>query len=215
MIVPLLVLLLLHRTADSGSALRLQAFLDRYQGHDGEYGFPGGAVALKQHPPEDPLGVSTAKAATGCAACRNGGPLRAANIAAKSEAADDTPMTTTTPMQFASNTKVFTAAMILRLSDEGAVQLDDGVDRYLDSATASAVACRSSAFPTVRNLLRMQSGWPGINDDEALDVPRCRSREPWSRADLATLMAKARGASRGGDQQHWWLSGGAWRQLRL
>ena len=72
-----------------------------------------------------------------------------------------TPLTTSDAVRIASNTKTFTATVILQLIDEGLLSLDDVVSTWIDDVPNGDTA-------TIRNLLGMTSGifnWieePGI-----------------------------------------------------
>jgi CubicO group peptidase (beta-lactamase class C family) len=74
-----------------------------------------------------------------------------------------TPNTPATLFEIASATKQFTAAAILRLAQEGKLQLDDSIAKHLPSVPES---CRAI---TIRHLLQHTSGIPGSNAEGAGD----------------------------------------------
>jgi CubicO group peptidase (beta-lactamase class C family) len=84
---------------------------------------------------------------------RNGEPLffEAAGFADRGAA---TPVVPTTRFNIGSLTKVFTASVILQLVGEGAISLDDPIDRYLGGFPAGV-----GDRVTIRHLLAHRSGW--------------------------------------------------------
>lgn len=70
---------------------------------------------------------------------------------------DDLPADKTAVYRIASMTKSFTAAIVLRLRDEGVWQLDDPIARHAPEL-ATVVGPASSATITIRQLLSMTSG---------------------------------------------------------
>lgn len=81
---------------------------------------------------------------------------------------DRTPMRPDTVFHTLGLTRLFTAVSVLMLRDEGRIDLDAAIDRYLPADIAGRVANSHSA--TVRHLLAFVSGIP----DHAVDVP------PWN-----------------------------------
>src|SRR5215207_7863719 len=69
------------------------------------------------------------------------------------------PVTSTTLFQIGSITKTFTGTLIMRLAEQGKLELDAPVRRYLpDFRVVDATA---SAEATVRHLMTHTSGWEG------------------------------------------------------
>ncbi len=68
-------------------------------------------------------------------------------------------MTTTDKVRIASNTKTFVATLVLQLADEGALSLDDPLEKYIPGVTYGNEI-------TVRNLLNMTSGIFSFSEDE-------------------------------------------------
>lgn len=75
--------------------------------------------------------------------------------------AEETPVTAQTVFRIASLTKSFTAAAILRLSEEQKLSLDDPIARFLPGAPGAAKNIR------VRHLLNHTSGLPELEFDRA------------------------------------------------
>lgn len=94
------------------------------------------------------------------------------------------PVTLDTRFRIASITKTFTATAILKLRDEGKLQLDDPVEQYIDWFDKRYL---DAPAPTIRNLLTHTSGLPrdaagpmwtertGVPDDEF--VAQSKERE--------------------------------------
>jgi D-alanyl-D-alanine carboxypeptidase len=81
---------------------------------------------------------------------------------------DRSPMHADTVFHTLGLTRLFLATSIMMLRDEGRIDLDAAIDRYLPAGVASRVANSRSA--TVRHLLAFVSGIP----DHSVDVP------PWN-----------------------------------
>ena len=84
-----------------------------------------------------------------------------------------TAMTADTPIYIASVTKLFTAAAIMRFSEQGALSLDDTIDRYLPEDLIQGIdVYQGSDYThelTIRELLSQTSGLPDYYDDKAND----------------------------------------------
>ena len=75
-------------------------------------------------------------------------------------------------------TKTFTAALILRLADEGLLTLDDTLEQWLPGAVAN------SEIITIRQLLNHTSGVPEFNDS-----PDFVETRPWTPEEVLALVA--------------------------
>jgi CubicO group peptidase (beta-lactamase class C family) len=100
-----------------------------------EYGVPGAAVAIAS-------GVETITAATGVLSRHTGYPV-----------------TTDSWFQIGSITKLFTSSLVMQLADEGAVDPEEPVRRYLTDFSVGDP--EADAAITVRNLLTHSSGIQG------------------------------------------------------
>ena len=81
-------------------------------------------------------------------------------------------MTADTPFHSASVGKLFTAATVLSLAEEGALSLDDDLGMWLDAALLDdlpAEGAGGAAAVTVRQLLSHRSGLPDYFSDETRD----------------------------------------------
>jgi D-alanyl-D-alanine carboxypeptidase len=96
------------------------------------------------------------------------------------------PLTTDTAFAYASVTKTFTSALILQLVDEGRLDLDEPVARWLPDAGLDPRM-------TVRNLLDHTSGLPDFFTTAGIDpaLNRDRSR-PWTDDDALAFAVKDR-----------------------
>lgn len=74
-----------------------------------------------------------------------------------------TASSTKTLYRIASMSKSFTAMSILKLRDEGRLQLGDPVSRYIPEMTAAGLPTKDSAPITIQNLLTMSAGFPEDN----------------------------------------------------
>jgi CubicO group peptidase (beta-lactamase class C family) len=85
----------------------------------------------------------------------------------------DTPMTVETPIYIASVTKLFTATAVMRLYEEGALSLDDTLDKYLPEQLIGGIHVYQgrdySHEITIRQLLSQTSGLPDYYEDKAAD----------------------------------------------
>ncbi len=146
-------------TATAATRSSLQARLDRLRER---YGVPGIAVTILFPDGSSWVGVSGV-----------------ADVAAK------TPVTTSTSFAIASVSKTFTAALVLALAQEGAIELDEPVRTYLPDL-------RVNARITVRQLLDHTSGLRDYFFHPAID--RKLLSEPgrrWSTADALKHVGKA------------------------
>jgi D-alanyl-D-alanine carboxypeptidase len=86
---------------------------------------------------------------------------------------DGTPMTTETPFISASIGKLFTAATVLALVEEGVLSLDDNVTEWLDPAVYAGIPVgggdRALSEVTIRRLLGQRSGIPDYFEGETAD----------------------------------------------
>jgi len=76
---------------------------------------------------------------------------------------DGTTPSAHTAYRVASCTKSFTAASVLALRDEGKLNLDDPITRYLPAFASVALPTADSPTPTLRMLLTMSAGFPTDN----------------------------------------------------
>ena len=90
-----------------------------------------------------------------------------------SNLADSTPVTVSTAFRAASMTKSFTALAILRLRDEGKLQLDDPVTKWLPELDSLRYLSDDAPVLTIRHLLTHTGGFP--QDD------------PWADRQLGTI----------------------------
>ena len=89
-----------------------------------------------------------------------------------------TPATSRSAFRIASMTKSLTAMAILKLRDEGKLQLDDPADRYIPEMKHTHYLTRDATPITIRNLLTHTAGFPednpwgdrqlAVSDDELL-----------------------------------------------
>lgn len=73
------------------------------------------------------------------------------------------PVTTTTEFRIASMSKSFVAMATMKLRDEGKLQLDDPVTKYLPEMSKVTLPTSDSPVLTIRNLMTMTSGLPEDN----------------------------------------------------
>jgi CubicO group peptidase (beta-lactamase class C family) len=74
-----------------------------------------------------------------------------------------TPVTTQSAFRIASMTKSFTAMAILKLRDEGKLQLEDLVEKYIPEMKGQQYLTTDAAPATIRNLLTHAAGFPEDN----------------------------------------------------
>ncbi|MFN8341901.1 MAG: serine hydrolase domain-containing protein [Cyclobacteriaceae bacterium] len=74
-----------------------------------------------------------------------------------------TPTSTKALYRIASMSKSFTAMSILKLRDEGKLQLTDPVAKYIPEMTEAGLPTKDSAPITIQNLLTMSAGFPEDN----------------------------------------------------
>jgi CubicO group peptidase (beta-lactamase class C family) len=97
---------------------------------------------------------------------------------------DKTPVTPDSVFRIASMSKSFTAMAVVRLRDDGKLQLDTPVEQIVPELAGLTYPTRDSAPITVRNLLTMSGGFP--QDD------------PWADRQLAVQEATLSAWMRGG-----------------
>ncbi len=83
------------------------------------------------------------------------------------------PVTTQSAFRIASMTKSFTAMAILKLRDEGRLQLDEKVEKYIPELTGQTYLTTDAAPVTIRQLLTHAAGFPEDNPwaDRQLAIP--------------------------------------------
>ncbi len=83
------------------------------------------------------------------------------------------PATTRSAFRIASMTKSFTAMAILKLRDEGKLDLDDPAARYIPEMAGLTYLTDDAPLIAIRNLLTMTAGFPEDNPwgDRQLEVP--------------------------------------------
>jgi D-alanyl-D-alanine carboxypeptidase len=146
-------------TATAGTRHALQARLDQLRER---YGVPGISVTILF-----PDGSSWA------------------GVSGVADVADRTPVTTSTSFAIASVSKTFTAALVMALAQDGTIELDEPVRRYLPDL-------RVNARITVRQLLDHTSGLRDYFFHPAIDrkLLTDRSRR-WDTADAMKYVGKA------------------------
>lgn len=77
--------------------------------------------------------------------------------------ANKTPVTSSTLFRIASMTKSFTAMAILHLRDQGRLQLDDPVEKYIPAMKNQAYPTADAPLVTIRHLLTHGAGFPEDN----------------------------------------------------
>lgn len=91
---------------------------------------------------------------------------------------DQSPVTPDSIFRIASMTKSFTAMAVVKLRDEGKLQLDTPVEQLVPELASLAYPTRDSAPITVRHLLTMSAGFP--QDDPWADRQLAASDETFS-----------------------------------
>lgn len=91
------------------------------------------------------------------------GELVAARALGLRSVADNAPVTTDTVFRIASMSKVFTALAVLKLRDEGKLNLDDTLGRHVSEARRWPRPTADSGPITLRHLLAHTSGFPEDN----------------------------------------------------
>ena len=146
-------------TATAATRRSLQKRLDQLRER---YGIPGISVTILFPDGSSWVGVSGM-----------------ANVAAK------TPVTTSTSFAIASVSKTFTAALVLALAQDGTIELDQPVRRYLPDVKVNARI-------TVRQLLDHTSGLRDYFFHPAIDKKLLTDRgRPWDTADAMKHVGKA------------------------
>ncbi len=105
---------------------------------------------------------------------------------------DEDPITVDTAFYVGSISKVFTATLVMRLADEGRIDLDQPLSAYLPDIKVGANA-------TIRSLLSHRSGLPNYTDHESFvpDVLADRTRS-WTPAEILLYVDASSDASSGG-----------------
>lgn len=88
------------------------------------------------------------------------------------------PVTPDSVFRIASMTKSFTAMAIMKLREDGKLQLDDAVERHVPELAGLPYPTKDSARITVRNLLTMSAGFP--QDDPWADRQLAATEEQLS-----------------------------------
>lgn len=96
--------------------------------------------------------------------------------------------TTDDAFYLASLTQVFTATLVMRLAEQGRIDLDAPISTYLDDLEVDT----NSA--TVRQALGMRSGLPDFGEDATAAI-RANGRRAWTAAEIATYIGPPTGAA--------------------
>ena len=141
---------------------------------------------------QDLLDESAARLAVAgaqCAVLARGEVLEAATGTANLRTQE--PVTTATRFQIGSTTKVFTAALVMTLVDEGVVDLDEPVVAYLPALRFADPAATSAV--TLRHLLSMTAGIDNGPYSDHGPGDDCVARYVDAFADVATLFGPGEG----------------------
>ena len=87
------------------------------------------------------------------------------------------PMTEDATFRIASSTKTFTAATVLRLTEEGALDLDDAARRFLEDDRVQRL---DLADVTLRHLLQHTSGLPDMDGDVFMSELFAQPHKRWT-----------------------------------
>jgi D-alanyl-D-alanine carboxypeptidase len=95
-----------------------------------------------------------------------------------------TPMKPSDMLRIASMSKTFASTVLLKLSEEGKLSLDDTIGKYLDSATMDMIT--NGTEITIRQLLSMTSGiYEYYNNDDYFDaVEERESTDKWTPEEI-------------------------------
>ena len=96
--------------------------------------------------------------------------------------ASSVPVASDTLFVYASASKMVTAAMTLRLKEQGLLGLDQTIDQYLPTGVPGASAV------TVRQLLQQTSSYPDLYSNADLRAQLQDVTRPWNRADLMSFI---------------------------
>ncbi len=102
-----------------------------------------------------------------------GGQLVYAGSVGTANIASNTPASAKTLFRIASMSKSFTAMAILKLRDEGKLNLTDPVSKYVPEINKAGALTKDAPAITILNLLTMSAGFPEDNPwgDRQLDAP--------------------------------------------
>lgn len=103
--------------------------------------------------------------------------------------ANGEPMAPEHPVRIASNTKTYIAAAVLRLWEDGRIDLDDPIDRYLPGAFVESLE-RGGYRPdqmTIRHLLTHTSGLDDHGNDRYAEKIVADPSHRWSRAEQLAI----------------------------
>lgn len=94
------------------------------------------------------------------------------------------PLTVDTPLRIASNTKTFTAAAILRLTEMGKLSIDDAIPKYIDPQYNALLSSQyNTQAITIRHLLEHSSGLLDHADGDYLKAVLKQPNYVWSRTE--------------------------------
>ncbi|MGB3624486.1 MAG: serine hydrolase domain-containing protein [Henriciella sp.] len=115
-----------------------------------------------------------------------------AGAAAGEAGPDGESMTPAMPVRIASNTKTYVAAAVLRLWEDGEVDLDAPIGGLIDPELAAMLDGDGYDLQaiTVRHLLMHVSGMPDHADDAYVAIVLDDTSRQWSRADQVALLVE-------------------------
>ncbi|EOX9111986.1 serine hydrolase domain-containing protein [Providencia rettgeri] len=94
------------------------------------------------------------------------------------------PLTVDTPLRITSNTKTFTAAAILRLTEMGKLSIDDAIPKYIDPQYNALLSSQyNTQAITIRHLLEHSSGLLDHADGDYLKAVLKQPNYVWSRTE--------------------------------
>jgi D-alanyl-D-alanine carboxypeptidase len=99
----------------------------------------------------------------------------------KSSLEADIPMTVADRFRVGSVTKTFVAVVVLQLADEGKLNLDDPISKWLSPDVSRQIA--NSQVITIRQLLNHSSGLPDYVEKKFLEAVRANPTHPWTAAE--------------------------------
>lgn len=110
---------------------------------------------------------------------------------ARGTSLDNVPLTVDTPLRIASNTKTFTAAAILRLSESGQLDIDDAISKLIDPQYDLLLSTQYNTEQiTVRHLLNHSSGLLDHADADYLKEVIKRPDYQWSRLEQIEMYVR-------------------------